>query len=441
MAKVERQLLNSEAALPPIPGRSAAESYGNHSSNDVLAANVAKSVVYGSGLVTPEFLAYRTSEGIHPDDAALFRRRVDGHITDILYNNPTIEVDKEALEAGLDEFLPRLNVSPDARKGAFLSPEDCPDDRDKWFFYPDGTVVQSHYRNCAEDPKIPYGEKWVGCLTKQEFENHLRLKSLLVKEITVGGDVLVLPIALEQFLPRGIEIQLPNPVEKDPDKHRVFRVAGDEEHVIEYQSFVLSRISGQVETQYIDSERFKKRISDGKTNPAYDIVCIGEQYDWLIDDNGDRYDTCDEYRYESVAGKKFFDDFILPKQPQDFVDKFNATMALTKQQLEHREGIINVFRNVLDTNNITSDTLNVPLPEILGAVGLAFDYDDRGHKTGNVVLVFDNGRLIDTSTLSTENLEYIKNQITYKQKLGIVLPEAGKAKDAEKTVKRTGPKI
>ena len=190
MAKVERQLLNGETALPPIPGRSAAESYGNHSSNDVLAANVAKSVVYGSGLVTPEFLAYKTSEGIHPDDAALFRRRVDGHITDILYNNPTIEADKEALEVELDEFLPRLNVSPDARKGAFLSPEDCPDDRDKWFFYPDGTAVQSHYRNCAEDPKIPYGERWTACLGEQEFSDFLQLKSMLVAEITVGPDAL-----------------------------------------------------------------------------------------------------------------------------------------------------------------------------------------------------------------------------------------------------------
>lgn len=190
MAKVERQFLDSETALPPIPGRSAAESYGNHSSNDVLAANVAKSVVYGSGLVTPEFLAYKTSEGIHPDDAALFRRRVDGHITDILYNNPAIEADKEALKAELDEFLPRLNVSLDARKGAFLSPEDCPDDRDKWFFYPDGTVVQSHYRNCAEDPKIPYGERWTSCLNEQEFSDFLQLKSMLVREITVGADVL-----------------------------------------------------------------------------------------------------------------------------------------------------------------------------------------------------------------------------------------------------------
>ena len=187
MAKVERQLLNSETAFPPIPGRSAAESYGNHSSNDVLAANVAKSVVYGSGLVTTEFLAYKTSEGIHPADAALFRRRVDGHITDILYNNPAIEVDKEALKAELDEFLPRLNVSSDARKGVFLSPEDCPDDRGKWFLYEDGKAVQSSYRNAAEDPKIPYGEKWVGCLTGQEFQDMMQLKSLLVLECSFGN--------------------------------------------------------------------------------------------------------------------------------------------------------------------------------------------------------------------------------------------------------------
>lgn len=190
MAKVERQLLNSETAFPPIPGRSAAESYGNHSSNDVLAANVAKSVVYGSGLVTPEFLACRTSEGIHPDDAALFRRRVDGHITDILYNNPQIKADKDALKAELDEFLPRLNVSRDARKGAFLSPEDCPDDRGKWFLYVDGKAVQSSYRNAAEDPKIPYGKKWVGCLSGQEFQDMMQLKSILVKEISKGYDVL-----------------------------------------------------------------------------------------------------------------------------------------------------------------------------------------------------------------------------------------------------------
>lgn len=171
-------------------GRSAAESFGNHASNDVLAANVAKSIVYGNGLVTPEFLSQITSEGVNPLDAALFKNRVNEHITDILYNNPHFEVESGYIDAELSEYMSGVKISSDAPAGAFLSSADCPDDRGKCFFYEDGKAVQSSYRNAAEDPKIPYGQKWIACLTKQEFEDFLKLKSLLVKEFTVGGDVL-----------------------------------------------------------------------------------------------------------------------------------------------------------------------------------------------------------------------------------------------------------
>ena len=276
MAKVERQLLNGETALPPISGRSAAESYGNHSSNDVLAANVAKSVVYGSGLVTPEFLAYKTSEGIHPDDAALFRRRVDGHITDILYNNPTIEADKEALKAELDEFLPRLNVSPDARKGAFLSPEDCPDDRDKWFFYPDGTAVQSHYRNCAEDPKIPYGERWTACLGEQEFSDFLQLKSMLVAEITVGPD------ALDRAYFYRLSQNFPDPVMNALQKIVSAESKG-------YYKNVRSMVGGDAagDNRFVDKQvaswfrpwtRLAGRMEDAIDISKFDIVSTGRTF-------------------------------------------------------------------------------------------------------------------------------------------------------------------
>lgn len=173
-----------------IEGRSMSESFGNHCSNDVLAANVAKSIIYGNDLVTSTFLSHLTSEGVHPDDFNLFKERVNGHITDILYNNPQIEMDKGYIGAELGKLFSRVNVSPEAVKGAFLSPDDCPDDRGKWFVYENGTAVQSSYRNSAEDPKIPYGEKWVGCLTWQEFQNMMQLKSMLVSEITVGPSVL-----------------------------------------------------------------------------------------------------------------------------------------------------------------------------------------------------------------------------------------------------------
>ena len=171
-------------------GRSAAESFGNHASNDVLAANVAKSIVYGNGLVTPEFLSQVTSEGVNPLDAALFESRVNGHVTDILYNNPQIEVESGYIDAKLSEYMSGVKISPDAPAGAFFSPDDCPDDRGKWFVYENGTAVLSHYRNAAEDPKIPYGEKWVGCLNGQEFQDMMQLKSMLVSEITVSSDVL-----------------------------------------------------------------------------------------------------------------------------------------------------------------------------------------------------------------------------------------------------------
>ncbi len=166
------------------------ESFGNHSSNDVLAANVAKSIIYGNDLVTPTFLSHLTSEGVHPDDFNLFKERVNGHITDILYNNPQIQMDKGYIGAELGELFSRVNVSPEAVKGAFLSPDDCPDDRGKWFVYENGTAVQSSYRNSAEDPKIPYGEKWVGCLTGQEFQDMMQLKSTLVLQCTFGNDFL-----------------------------------------------------------------------------------------------------------------------------------------------------------------------------------------------------------------------------------------------------------
>ncbi len=173
-----------------IEGRSMAESFGNHSSNDVLAANVAKSIIYDNDLVTPTFLSHLTSEGVHPVDFNLFKERVNGHITDILYNNPQIETDKGYIGAALGKLFSRVNVSPEAVKGAFLSPDDCPDDRGKWFLYEDGKAVQSSYRNAAEDPKIPYGEKWVGCLTGQEFQDMMELKSLLVQQFTFGNDFL-----------------------------------------------------------------------------------------------------------------------------------------------------------------------------------------------------------------------------------------------------------
>lgn len=175
-------------------GRSVAESFGNHASNDVLAANVAKSIVYGNGLVTPEFLSQVTSEGVNPLDATLFEKRVNEHISDILDNDNSDEVLSRWLSVSYDtelsEYMSGVKISSDAPVGAFLSASDCPDDRGKWFFYENCKFVQCSYRNAAEDPKIPYGQKWIACLTKQEFNDFLRLRLLLVQEITVGGDVL-----------------------------------------------------------------------------------------------------------------------------------------------------------------------------------------------------------------------------------------------------------
>lgn len=175
-------------------GRSAAESFGNHASNDVLAANVAKSIVYGNGLVTPEFLSQVTSEGVNPLDAALFVKRVNEHITDILDNDNSNEVLSRRLSVSYDtelsEYMSGVKISSDAPVGAFLSASDCPDDRGKWFIYENGKFVQCYYRNAAEDPKIPYGQKWIACLTNQEFYDFLRLRLLLVQEIIKGGDVL-----------------------------------------------------------------------------------------------------------------------------------------------------------------------------------------------------------------------------------------------------------
>lgn len=143
--------------------RSLAECDGNHYSNDVLAANIAKTVIFNNGLVTPDFLADITSMGVHPTDFSFLRKRVGEHIIDILYNNPHISVDNVVVDRLVNELLSHVIVSGKATKGEFLSIRDCPDDRGRWYLVDGKKRVQCTYRNAGEDPKLPQGSVITPC--------------------------------------------------------------------------------------------------------------------------------------------------------------------------------------------------------------------------------------------------------------------------------------
>ena len=141
--------------------RSAAESNGNHCSNDVLAANIAKTIFFGNGLVSPEFVS-KVAHDIHPDDAALLRDRVYEHLYDLRTNVMYCHIFSSLSDARekVEEFLSGVSVSEKAKKGAFLSPADCPNDRGLFFRTENGRIFKCNTINIGECTKIKPGEKY-----------------------------------------------------------------------------------------------------------------------------------------------------------------------------------------------------------------------------------------------------------------------------------------
>ncbi len=137
-------------------------------------------------------------------------------------------------------------------------------------------------------------------------------------------------------------------------------------------------------------------------------------------------------RFIKTGDFNFAEDLVR-SQPGKFVELFNRTMSLTKEEMIYRANIVDTFCNVLNNSNMTSEVLTIPLPAIPGAVGLTFNHDEHG---GNVDLVFKHGFHVDTTSLSTENLEYIKEQITLRQKKNVELPEPPFRRVSESDAKR-----